>query len=220
MKLLAIDTSGLHASWTGIEDGLSVCPVEDCRERKHDSVLSEGIRTWMKETGWDSIDGIAVCVGPGGYTGLRVGVAFATAFAASMCIPVLPISSFNLLAARVTHGTAWTLLPIRKKICRGRLMQGGDNPVALSDPVEVFVGKDLPPGTDPVIPVGEGYLRDKEIFDQLLGNRLQSTELRSVTDALAILGTHFWRAGKTKLAYEVDVEYGAAFQPTLKKKSQ
>ena len=50
-------------------------------------------------TGWDEVERIAVGVGPGGFTGLRLGIATARALSQARDLPLAGVSSLDALAA-------------------------------------------------------------------------------------------------------------------------
>jgi tRNA threonylcarbamoyladenosine biosynthesis protein TsaB len=53
--------------------------------------------------GPDAVDGLVVSIGPGGFTGLRVGVATAVLWARARDIPMLGLSTLEIIAAGVSH---------------------------------------------------------------------------------------------------------------------
>jgi tRNA threonylcarbamoyladenosine biosynthesis protein TsaB len=66
----------------------------------HASRLLELIEAVLDETGgWDAVTRIAVGLGPGGFTGLRHGIATARALAQARELPLAGVSSLSALAA-------------------------------------------------------------------------------------------------------------------------
>jgi len=68
---------------------------------EHASRLLVLVERALEEGGiaWDQVDRIAVGAGPGGFTGLRIGIATARALAQARSLPLVPVSSLAALAA-------------------------------------------------------------------------------------------------------------------------
>ncbi len=106
MNVLGIDTStAASAACVRRADGAAF-EVEPAPERLtarpgHAGELLPAVARCMEDAGlrWDELDAIAVGVGPGAFTGLRIGVATARALARSSGVELRPVSSLAALAA-------------------------------------------------------------------------------------------------------------------------
>jgi tRNA threonylcarbamoyladenosine biosynthesis protein TsaB len=65
----------------------------------HGSRLLALIEEVLAGASWDAVDRIAVGIGPGGFTGLRLGIATARALAQARDLPLVGVSSLAALAA-------------------------------------------------------------------------------------------------------------------------
>lgn len=68
--------------------------------RRHGETLAPAIQSLVRLTGVElaRVERVAVDIGPGLFTGLRVGVATAKALASALGVPVVPVSSLDILA--------------------------------------------------------------------------------------------------------------------------
>ena len=89
--------------------------------------------------GWADLDAIAVGVGPGTFTGLRIGVATARALAHACDLPLHPVSSLAALAAGVEAPQALPLIDARRGELFGALYEGDSElvPAFVARPDEV-----------------------------------------------------------------------------------
>jgi tRNA threonylcarbamoyladenosine biosynthesis protein TsaB len=126
MLLLAIDTAGpacavalAHAAGQRDNRPEILARVEERIGRGHAERLMPMIEEALAraESSFDDLDRIAVTVGPGSFTGVRVGVAAARGLALALDIPTVGIGSLAAIALPVAHvhGTGTVLAALDAK---------------------------------------------------------------------------------------------------------
>lgn len=103
MLLLAFDTS-TPAVTVALHDGTQVLAVRTVVDaRRHAELLAPGIAEVLADAGRSASDltGIAVGVGPGPFTGLRIGLMTARAMGDALTIPVTGVCTLDVIAAAV-----------------------------------------------------------------------------------------------------------------------
>lgn len=102
MKLLVIDTA-LGLCTAAVSTGARIVARSEPMARGHQEALAPLAEAVMElaELDFAGLDGIGVTVGPGSFTGLRVGLAFAQGLGAALDRPVVGLSSLDALAGSV-----------------------------------------------------------------------------------------------------------------------
>src|SRR5688572_22763941 len=105
MMLLAIDTATAQVAVALGEGGVVRGELRFSGGRRHAEQLAPAIKHLCTETGvrLEQLAVIAVGIGPGLFTGLRVGVTTARTMAQALRIPVIPVSSLDLVAYPLRH---------------------------------------------------------------------------------------------------------------------
>lgn len=100
MKTLALDTSSSNASVAILEDETILIELNNQEEKTHSQKLMPMIDEAFKKTNLslDNINLISCGLGPGSFTGVRIGIATCKAFVDSKQIPCIGISSLESLA--------------------------------------------------------------------------------------------------------------------------
>ncbi|NIO09406.1 MAG: tRNA (adenosine(37)-N6)-threonylcarbamoyltransferase complex dimerization subunit type 1 TsaB [Deltaproteobacteria bacterium] len=131
MLILGVDTSTTTASVVLVEDGKLLAEGVHKGSGKgpqslglqpranHAETLLPLVENLMKESdrSWDAISAFAVAIGPGSFTGLRIGLSTVKGLAYGWEVPVIGIPTLLAVAARVTNwnGLICPLLDARKK---------------------------------------------------------------------------------------------------------
>lgn len=126
----------------------------------------------MSDVTWQAIDGIAVSLGPGSFTGLRIGMATAKGLAAAAEKTLYGVSTLDGLAAKcITPSLICALLDARKKEVYAAFYRCDVNgfPVRIGEmsvlSPEVLAGLI----DEPVLMIGDGAVVYKEVFQKALG---------------------------------------------------
>lgn len=111
MLVAGIETSTSHASVALGTANEVVAAYQLGRGRTQEQVVVPALERLLADAGvsWKQVGGVAVGLGPGLFTGLRVGVATAKALAQTLAIPIVGLSSLDVLAYGVRHS--------RRSIC-------------------------------------------------------------------------------------------------------
>ena len=168
MNLLGIDTSTAASAACVLRSDGEAFEREPASERltqppAHAAELMPAIAQAMADAGlgYDDLDAIAVGVGPGGFTGLRIGVATARALANSAGLEVRPVSSLSALSDGIEAEHRLAVIDARRGEVFARLDPRGDERVA--EPAELaqrVAGSGLHP-----LAAGDGAVRFRDVFE-------------------------------------------------------
>lgn len=112
MSILAIDTAASRTSVVVIKDGKVIFSESRDGAMSHGPALPELVSAAIANR---EITEVLVGMGPGPYTGLRVGITFAQTFAWARNIPVRGFCSLDAIAAQVTESDFIVAIDARRK---------------------------------------------------------------------------------------------------------
>ena len=96
MKILGIDTSVKQSSAAIVVENDSYEVFSDIKKDAAKSLpfIVENVLN-KAQSSFNDIDGIAISMGPGSFTGLRVGLSYVKGLSLALDIPIVPISTFE-----------------------------------------------------------------------------------------------------------------------------
>lgn len=175
MLVLAIETSTPQSSVAiGSEQGV-VASALVARGASYNEFLLPAIRFCLEETGlgFRNLSGVAVGLGPGLFTGMRVGVATAKAVAQALSVPIVGMSSLDLLAyeVRYTPKTICAVLDARRGEVFHAFYKSSPGGIQRMSAYQVESPGRLATGlssrTEDVLMVGNGALLYRDAFDDV-----------------------------------------------------
>jgi tRNA threonylcarbamoyladenosine biosynthesis protein TsaB len=213
VNLLAIESATNLVGAAVLTDSGSAAERSHQGGRQHAELLAPAIEEVCGLSGLtvDDIGVIAVDVGPGLFTGLRVGVSTAKALAQGLRIGVLAVSSLDILAAGAAamaghHGAGTVVVVVdgrRGEVFTARYRfdgaaTNGDQvldpaPARVSAPelvtpevlTQTLTGLDAGP-TEPLVIVGDGAVRYAHLLSEVPGGDLDLAERVSSPSPLTL----------------------------------
>ena len=181
MKILGIDTSTPIGSVALIDDDNLVAEHTLNIVQAHSSRLMPAIDTVLK---WSDItaadlDACAVGVGPGSFTGIRIGVATIKSLCYALDKPIVGVSTLEAVAynLRWTNGVICPLFDARRSEVYGAIFEGGAEWQRLSEelclPIDAFIDclGTHTASDSPINFVGDGLFTYGDTVRERLGER-------------------------------------------------
>jgi tRNA threonylcarbamoyladenosine biosynthesis protein TsaB len=169
MRILAIETATAQGSVALLEDDRPAAQVAEAVPQRHLEWLAPAIDRLLRTVAWRpaDVEAVAVSRGPGGFTGLRIGVATALAWARALEIPLAAVSTLEALAAgTAARGLVCPVLDARRGEVAGALFERDGATARLLDdrvaPVDALLAA-LPAGR-PVLFVGDAVARHADVL--------------------------------------------------------
>lgn len=174
--LLAIETSSRQLGVAVVDNDRLVSSYELLAEYPHAVELPDAVTRVLRaaHTSLEQLDAIAVDIGPGSFTGLRIGLAFTKALAFVRNTPVVAVPSLDALAANLPFA-APLVCPLvdakQKNVYTALYRLDADGPARQTDYFRGPIDEALARITEPVILLGDGAALYHDRIVERLGDR-------------------------------------------------
>jgi len=147
MVILGIETATMTGGLALIDEGKLIAEYTLNMKTTHSSRLMPALDWILKDVSLDKnqIDGIAVSIGPGSFTGLRIGLATAKGLALGLNIPLIGVPTLDALAHNVPYSVyqVCPVLDARKKEVYSALFQCENDVLVRKSTYQVISPADL-----------------------------------------------------------------------------
>lgn len=103
MHILAIETSVATGSIAIVSDQETIIDQPLPATERNAKTLASALKRVLDEFGRDRLQGVAVSMGPGSFTGLRVGIATAKTLAWALGLPVVGVPTLTAVACQASE---------------------------------------------------------------------------------------------------------------------
>jgi tRNA threonylcarbamoyladenosine biosynthesis protein TsaB len=174
MKVLGIDTSTAVVSIGIIEDESVIAESSLNVMASHSAKLMSVIDDVLKRSALtiQELDAFAVTIGPGSFTGLRIGLSTVKGFCYALKKPIIGVITLDVLAYSLKYSDKLIcpILDARKQEVYSAIYRGGSKLVRQTDYLCTKIESILASLNEPTIFLGDGVARYKEIIVQNLNN--------------------------------------------------
>ncbi|MGL4361815.1 MAG: tRNA (adenosine(37)-N6)-threonylcarbamoyltransferase complex dimerization subunit type 1 TsaB [Cellulosilyticaceae bacterium] len=179
MNIIALDASGVAGSVAYFSEGKLVGEYYVCHKLTHSQTIMPMLEDMKKLIGFDlkDVDVIATTSGPGSFTGIRIGVSTAKAMAMALEVPIVGISTLDVMAHNVTF-TESIICPImdarRQQVYTACYQWQKGKMVRLTDHLGMMIDElleHLKTYDKSVIFVGDGVSVFEKTIKEALGER-------------------------------------------------
>jgi tRNA threonylcarbamoyladenosine biosynthesis protein TsaB len=176
MKILAVDTATTSCS-VAVVNHTSICAeLTTHKKQTHSKHLMPLIDSVLKSAGFHigDLDGFAVTVGPGSFTGLRIGIATIKGIASAVDKPAVGVSSLETLAWQCSHRSRLIcpLLDARKAEVYGATYRFSEDRLIQQTPAcAVGPGAFVREIMEPCVFIGSGAQLYQKKIQEALGDK-------------------------------------------------
>ena len=145
MKTLVIDTCTNRIIVALADNSTIFSFCNEIIENQMSNVIMEKVENCFKEAGLKptDVERVLVAVGPGSYTGIRIGVTIAKTYAWALKTQILPISSLEVMISGYEDDKLLVpYIDARRKACFGAIYDSELNPVLKDQYIELEKLKD------------------------------------------------------------------------------
>ena len=204
--LLAIETSSDICGAAIIYKNKILSLNDEHAPRKHSEILPELTKKVLDNTGLkiNELDGIALSIGPGSFTGLRIGLGFSKGLAYANSLPIIPVPSLLGLAflLKKTKPKSGILLSHSRKVFFQEFLWSRGVPQIKTRPsvgdIKQYISK-----------LDEGFHYN---CHSIIPNDANMYQAVPSAGSIGLLGSRYFKEWVRKDTYEIVPDYIAPFE--------